>query len=125
MEALKSYLPCFLLGGCFGNDAPIARSEGEQEPVRQRIKQYKNRAYEFGYAAEAAYQMSTTATRYKKLAEADEVAFESEIEQAYIESLGIDPSNQQPLLTGTATLDSTTNPGDKVDPSAATTRDRT
>ena len=97
-----------------------ARSEGEQEPVRQRIKQYKNRAYEFGYAAESAYQMSTTATRYKKLAEADEVAFESEIEQAYLESLGADSSNQQPLLTGTATLDSTTNPGDKVDPSVAT-----
>lgn len=97
-----------------------ARSEGEQEPVRQRIKQYKNRAYEFGYAAESAYQMSTTATRYKKLAEADEVAFESEIEQAYLESLGADSSNQQPLLTGTATLHSTTNPGDKVDPSVAT-----
>lgn len=95
-----------------------ARSEGEQEPVRQRIKQYKNRAYEFGYAAESAYQMSTTATRYKKLAEADEVAFEGEIEQAYMESLGIDPSVQQPLLTGTATLESISNPGDKVDPQA-------
>jgi hypothetical protein len=95
-----------------------ARSEGEQEPVRQRIKQYKNRAYEFGYAAESAYQMSTTATRYKKLAEADEVAFEGEIEQAYMESLGIDPSGQQPLLTGTATLESISNPGDKVDPQA-------
>jgi hypothetical protein len=95
-----------------------ARSEGEQEPVRQRIKQYKNRAYEFGYAAESAYQMSTTATRYKKLAEADEVAFEGEIEQAYMESLGIDPSAQQPLLTGTATLESISNPGDKVDPQA-------
>ena len=95
-----------------------ARSEGEQELVRQRIKQYKNRAYEFGYAAESAYQMSTTATRYKKLAEADEVAFEGEIEQAYMESLGIDPSVQQPLLTGTATLESISNPGDKVDPQA-------
>jgi hypothetical protein len=95
-----------------------ARSEGEQEPVRQRIKQYKNRAYEFGYAAESAYQMSTTATRYKKLAEADEVAFEGEIEQAYMESLGIDPSVQQPLLTGTATLESISNPSDKVDPQA-------
>ena len=65
----------------------IARKEGEQEPVRQRIKQYKNRAFEFGFAAESAYQMSTTATRYKKLAEADEVAFEGEIETAYLESL--------------------------------------
>jgi Cdc6-like AAA superfamily ATPase len=62
--------------------------------------------------------MSTTATRYKKLAEADEVAFEGEIEQAYMESLGIDPSVQQPLLTGTATLESISNPGDKVDPQA-------
>ena len=91
-----------------------ARSEGEQEPVRQRIKQYKNRAFEFGFAAESAYQMSTTATRYKKLAEADEVDFEGQIEQAYMESLGIDPSAQQPLLTGTATLDSVVNPSDKV-----------
>src|SRR4028118_1562697 len=67
-----------------------ARSEGEQEPVRQRIKQYKNRAFEVGFAAESAYQMSTTATRYKKLAEADEVDFEGQIEQAYMESLGIE-----------------------------------
>ncbi|WP_445247614.1 hypothetical protein [Microcoleus sp. OTE_8_concoct_300] len=93
----------------------IARKEEEQEPVRQRIKQYKNRAFEFGFAAESAYQMSTTATRYKKLAEADEVAFEGEIETAYLESLGVDPQQQQPALTGTATLDSTTHPGDKVD----------
>jgi hypothetical protein len=92
----------------------IARKEGEQEPIRQRIKQYQNKAYEFGFAAESAYQMSTLANRYKKLADADEVAFEGEIEQAYLESLGIDPS-QQPLLTGTATLESISNPGDKVD----------
>jgi len=116
---IKILLALLSTGGMFLTML-IARSEGEQEPVRQRIKQYKNRAYEFGYAAESAYQMSTTATRYKKLAEADEVAFESEIEQAYLESLGADSSNQQPLLTGTATLDSTTNPGDKVDPSVAT-----
>jgi hypothetical protein len=58
--------------------------------------------------------------KYKKLLEADEVAFEGEIESAYIESLGIDPSQQQPALTGTATLNTTTNPGDKVDPSTAT-----
>jgi len=140
MEALKSYLPCFLLGECskaefrslergYGGIKILlallstggmfltmlrARSEGEQEPVRQRIKQYKNRAFEFGFAAESAYQMSTTATRYKKLAEADEVDFEGQIEQAYMESLGIDPSAQQPLLTGTATLDSVVNPSDKV-----------
>jgi RecA/RadA recombinase len=31
-----------------------------------------------------------------------------------MESLGIDPSAQQPLLTGTATLDSVVNPSDKV-----------
>jgi len=97
----------------------IARKEGEQEPIRQRIKQYQNKAYEFGFAAESAYQMSTTATRYKKLAEADEVAFEGEIENAYLESLGVDPSAQQPRLTGTATLNSVTNPGDKVDQSAS------
>ncbi len=93
----------------------IARKEAEQEPIRQRIKQYKNQVYEFGYAAEAAYQMATTQTRYKKLAEADEVAFEGEIETAYLESLGIDPSQQQALLTGTATLDSVANPSDKVE----------
>jgi hypothetical protein len=97
----------------------IARKEGEQEPIRQRIKQYQNKAYEFGFAAESAYQMSTTATRYKKLAEADEVAFEGEIENAYLESLGVDPSAKPPRLTGTATLDSVTNPGDKVDQSAS------
>ena len=92
----------------------IARKEGELEPTRQRIKGYQQKAYEFGFAAESAYQMSTLATRYKKLADADEVAFEGEIEQAYCESLGIDPNSQQALLTGTATLDSVANPGDKV-----------
>jgi hypothetical protein len=97
----------------------IARKEGEQEPIRQRIKAYQNQAYEFGFAAESAYQMATTQTRYKKLAEADEVAFESEIETAYIESLGLDPSQQQALLTGTATLDSVSNPSDKVDQSSS------
>ena len=97
----------------------IARNEGEFEPVRQRIKQYKNRAYEFGHAAESAYQMSTTQTRYKKLAEADEVEFEGQIEAAYMESLGVDPQQQQPALTGTTTLDSVANPGDKVEPSTA------
>lgn len=96
----------------------LARKEGEQEPIRQRIKQYKNQAYEFGFAAESAYQMATTQTRYKKLAEADEVAFESEIESAYMESLGLDPSQQQPLLTGTATLESVANPSDKVEQQA-------
>src|SRR4028118_683126 len=97
----------------------IARKEGEQEPIRQRIKQYQNKAYEFGFAAESAYQMATTQTRYKKLAEADEVAFEGEIEQAYLESLGVDPSAQQPTLTGTATIDSVANPSDKVESSTA------
>src|SRR4028119_2331980 len=93
----------------------IARKEGEQEPVRQRIKAYQNKAYEFGFAAESAYQMATTQTRYKKLAEANEVAFEGQIEQAYLESLGVDPSAQQPMLTGTATIDSVANPSDKVE----------
>ncbi len=96
----------------------IARKEAEQEPIRQQIKKYKNQAYEFGYAAEAAYQMATTQSRYKKLAEASEVAFEGEIEQAYCESLGITPQQQQ-QLTGTATLDSVVNPGDKVESGSA------
>lgn len=93
----------------------IARKEGEQEPIRQRIKQYQNKAYEFGFAAESAYQMSTLANRYKKLADADERAFEDELESVYCESLGIDPQQQQQLLTGTATLESISNPGDKVE----------
>lgn len=92
----------------------IARSEGEKEPIRQKIKGYQNQAYEFGFAAESAYQMATTQMKYKKLAEADEVAFEGEIEQAYCESLGIDPQQQQALITGTATLESVANPSDKV-----------
>ena len=96
-----------------------ARKEGEQEPIRQRIKQYQNKAYEFGFAAESAYQMATTQTRYKKLAEADEVDFQEQIEQAYMESLGIDPSAQQPLLSGTATIDSVANPSDKVQQSTS------
>ena len=97
----------------------IARKESEQEPIRQRIKKYKNQAYEFGFAAESAYQMTTTQTRYKKLAEADEVDFEGLLEQAYMESLGIDPSAQQQELTGTATLESISNPSDKVDQSSS------
>ena len=97
----------------------IARKEGELEPTRQRIKGYQQKAYEFSFAAESAYEMSTTATRYKKLADADEVAIEGEIEAAYMVSLGIDPNSQQPRLTGTATLDSVTNPGDKVESTTA------
>lgn len=98
----------------------ISRKEGEQEPIRQRIKQYQNKAYEFDFAAESAYQMAATQQRYKTLLEADDVAFQGEIEQAYCESLGIDPRQQQGLLTGTATLESISNPGDKVE-SVATT----
>jgi len=92
----------------------IARKEAELEPVRQRIKKYQEKAHEFNYAAEAAYQMATTQNRYKKLTEADERAFEDELETAYCESLGISPHEQQALLTGTATLESISNPGDKV-----------
>lgn len=58
--------------------------------------------------------MATTQMRYKKLAEADEVAFESEIEQAYCESLGIDLQQQQAAVTGTMTLESVADPSDKV-----------
>jgi hypothetical protein len=97
----------------------LARKEGELEPMRQRIKAYKKKAQEFNHAAEAAYQMAGTQMRYKKLAEADERAFEDEIETAYCQSLGIDPQQKQALLTGTATLESISNPGDKVESSTA------
>src|SRR4028119_297459 len=93
----------------------IARKEGELEPVRQRIKKYQEKAHKFNYAAEAAYQMAGTQMRYKKLAEADERAFEDELETTYCQSLGISPHEQQALLTGTATLESISNPGDKVE----------
>jgi hypothetical protein len=63
--------------------------------------------------------MATTQNRYKKLAEADERAFEDELETAYCESLGISPQEQQGLLTGTTTLDSVANPGDKVESTTA------
>ena len=115
---IKILLAMLATGGCVAVML-IARKESEQEPIRQRIKKYKNQAYEFGFAAESAYQMATTQTRYKKLAEADEVDFEGLLEQAYMESLGIDPSAQQPLLTGTATLESISNPSDKVDQSSS------
>jgi len=95
----------------------IARKEGEQEPIRQRIKAYKKQAYEFDFAAESAFSMAQTQQRYKKLLEASEVAIEGEIEPAYLESMGI-TQQQQPALTGTATLDSTTHPGDKVEQQA-------
>lgn len=93
----------------------IARKEGELEPTRQRIKGYQQKAYEFDYAAESAYQMAKTQQQYNTLLKADGVAFEGEIEEAYYKSFGIDPNAQQPQLTGTATLDSVNNPGDKVE----------
>ncbi|MBE9163994.1 hypothetical protein [Tychonema sp. LEGE 06208] len=97
----------------------IARKEGELEPMRQRIKGYQQKAQEFDYAAESAYQMARTQQQYKTLLEADDVAFQGEIETAYCESLGIDPRQQQAQLTGTTTLDSVANPGDKVESSTA------
>ena len=97
----------------------IARKEGELEPTRQRIKGYQQKAYEFDYAAESAYQMAKTQQQYNTLLKADGVAFEGEIEDAYYKSFGIDPNAQQPQITGTATLDSVNNPGDKVDHSSA------
>ena len=96
----------------------IARKEGEQEPIRQRIKAYKKQAYEFDFAAKSAFSMAQTQQRYKKLLEASEVAIEGEIEQAYLESMGI-TQQQQPQLTETTTLDSVANPGDKVESSTA------
>ena len=92
----------------------IARRESELEPTRQRIKGYQQKAYEFDYAAESSYQMAKTQQQYNTLLKADGVAFEGEIEEAYYASFGIDPNAQQPQLTGTATLDSVNNPGDKV-----------
>ena len=63
--------------------------------------------------------MAKSQQQYKTLLEADDVAFQGEIETAYCESLGIDPSVQQPALTGTATLNSVTNPSDKMDHSSS------
>ncbi|MEK0187534.1 ATP-binding protein [Microcoleus anatoxicus] len=97
----------------------IARKEGELEPTRQRIKGYQQKAHEFNYAAESAYQMAATQQRYKILLQADDAVFQGEIETAYCESLGIDPRQQQAQLTGTTTLDSVANPGDKVDSSTS------
>lgn len=90
----------------------VSRSQAAREPLRQKIRQYRNQAEEFSAAAESAYQMALTQQRYKTLLEADQVAFEGEIENAYLESMGIDPSTQ-PALPGT-TLDQVTNPSDKV-----------
>ena len=111
---IKILLSLLATGGCV-TVMLIAREEVEQEPIRQRIKEYKNKAFEFDFAAESAFLMAQTQQRYKKLLEADEVALEGEIESAYMQSLGIDPSQEQALLTGTATLDSVANPGDKVE----------
>jgi hypothetical protein len=110
-----------LATGASGLMMLLARKEAELEPVRQRIKKHHEKAHEFNYAAEAAYQMAGTQMRYKKLAEADERAFEDELETTYCQSLGIDPQQQQALLTGTATLESISNPGDKVEPATAAT----
>ena len=91
----------------------ISRSAAAREPVRQRIRGYQNQVEEFSAAAESAYQMALTQQRYKTLLEADQVAFEGQIETAYLESMGVDPTSTQPALPGT-TLDQTTNPSDKV-----------
>jgi hypothetical protein len=113
---IKILLSLLATGGCVAVML-IARKEAEQEAIRQRIKQYKNQAFEFDFAAESAFQMAQTQQRYKKLLEADEVAIEGEIEQAYLESMGV-TQQQQPQLTGTTTLDSVANPGDKVEQQA-------
>ena len=78
----------------------IARKEGEQEPIRQRIKQYKNQAYEFDYAAESAYSMAATQQRYKKLLEADKVAIEGEIELLICSRWGLTRTLSSPCLRG-------------------------
>src|SRR6476469_8033507 len=92
---LKILLALLATGGCVVGML-IARKEGKLEPRRHRIKKYQEKAHEFNYAAQSAYQMAQTQPRYKTLLEADERAFQDEIEQVYCESLGIDPSQQQP-----------------------------
>ena len=89
----------------------ISRKQAAREPVRQRVQGYRNQVEEFSAAAESAYQMALTQQRYKTLLEADQVAFEGQIETAYIESMGVNP--EQPALPSTS-LDQTINPGDKV-----------
>lgn len=96
-----------------GGAMVVSRSQAAREPVRQRIRGYQNQAEEFSAAAESAYEMALTQQRYKTLLEADQVAFEGQIETVYLESMGIDPTSAQPALPGTS-LDQTTNPGDKV-----------
>jgi hypothetical protein len=76
---IKILLSLLATGGCLVVML-VARYEAEQEPIRQRIKQYKNKAYEFDFAAESAYQMAATQQRYKTLLQADGQAFEDEIE---------------------------------------------
>lgn len=96
-----------------GGAMVVSRGQAAQEPIRQRIQGYRNQVEEFSAAAESAYQMALTQQQYKTLLEAEQVAFEGQIESAYLESMGIDPASTQPALPGTS-LDQTTNPGDKV-----------
>lgn len=91
----------------------LARSQAAREPVRQKIRQYRNQAEEFSAAAEAAYQMALKQQEYKTMLEAQQVVFEEHVMSASLEAMGIDPASTQPALPGT-TLDQTTNPGDKV-----------
>lgn len=91
----------------------LSRKEATEEPLRVKVQEYERKAFEFEYAAQSAYQMAHTEMRYKKLLAADEIAFERQIEVAFMESMGITP-NDQPALTGTQTLDSINNPRDKI-----------
>lgn len=89
----------------------ISRSQAAREPVRQKIRQYRNQAEEFEAAAAAAYQMALKQQEYKTMLEAQQVVFEEHVMSASLEAMGIDPD--QKALPGT-TLDQITNPGDKV-----------
>jgi hypothetical protein len=91
----------------------ISRGQAQREPIRQKIRQCRDQVEEFSAAAESAYQMALTQQRYKSLLEADQVAFEGQIENAYLESMGVDPTSAKPALPGT-TLDQVNNPSDKV-----------
>lgn len=96
-----------------GGAMVISRSAAAREPVRQKIRQYRNQAEEFSAAAEAAYQMALKQQEYKTMLEAQQVVFEEHVMSASLEAMGIDPASTQPALPGT-TLDQTTNPSDKV-----------
>lgn len=108
--ALK--FPAALLGTVLmAGSMHLARKYAAEEPVRRRIANCYQQQQEFTVAAQVAYEMALVQQRYKTLLEAEEVAFEGQVESAYIESIGGDPN--QKALPGQS-LDQVNNPGDKV-----------